>query len=75
MGTAASVIWLIGGAAAIAVGTAYLGRKGVKPTLGHLDLWDSMFNAASVVVWLGTFKVIAYRYHGHKLAQAYLLVV
>ena len=75
MSMTASILWLIGGAAAISVGAAYLGRKGKKVEFGRLDLVDSLFNAATVVVWVGTFKVLAYRFHGHRLAQAVLTVI
>ncbi|SRR5579875_328353 len=75
MSPAAAVGWLIVGAAAIGVTTAYLGRKGARPQLGHLDVFDAVYNAATVAVIFGTAKVLAYRYHGHRVSQAVLLVL
>jgi hypothetical protein len=75
MSMTSAVLWLIGGAAAVSLGAAYLGRKGRKVEFGRLDVVDSLFNAATVVVWIGTAKVLAYRFHGHKLSQAVLTVI
>jgi len=75
MAMASALLWLIGGAAALSVGIAVAGRKGVKPTFGRLDVFDAMWNTATVVVFIGAGKLIAYKFHGHKLSQAFLLVV
>lgn len=75
MSMRSAILWLIGGTAGIALTASYLGRKGKAPQIGHLDVIDSLFNAATVAVWFGTAKVVAYRYHGHKLSQAVLMVL
>jgi hypothetical protein len=75
MPTAAAVGWLIALAAGVGIGTAYLGRKGAKPMLGHLDVFETVYNASTLLVVFGTMKVIAYRYHGHAVSQAVLLVL
>lgn len=75
MPTASAVGWLIAFAAAVGVSTAYLARKGTKPTIGHLDVFETIYNASTLLVVFGTMKVIAYRYHGHAVSQAILLVL
>lgn len=75
MSMAGAIAWVIVGSAAIAVTAGYVGRKGKAPTIGHLDVIDSAFNAATVAVWFGTFKLLASRFHGHKVSQAVLLVL
>ena len=75
MGAASAVLWLVGGLAAISVGTAVLARKGVRPEIGRFDALDALWNAATVGVMFGTFKLLAIRYHGHKISQAVLLLL
>jgi hypothetical protein len=75
MNMAHAVVWLIVGAAGISVATGYLARKGIRPELGRFDAIDAVWNAATVAVVFGTFKILAYRFHGHKLSQAVLLVL
>lgn len=75
MPTAAAVGWLIALSAAIGIGTAYVGRKGAKPMIGHLDVFETLYNASTILVVFGTLKVVAYRYHGHAVSQAILLVL
>lgn len=41
----------------------------------RIDAIHAIVTALEVIVVLGTLKVIAYRYHGNPLAQAFLLVV
>ena len=75
MSAASAVAWLIVGAAGISLGTGYLARKGVRPEIGRFDAIDAVWNAATVAVLFGTFKLLAYRYHGHRISQAVLLVL
>ena len=75
MSPAHAVGWLLVAAAGISLTTGYMGRKGVKPQIGHLDVFEVIFNAAGVAVVFGTAKVLAYRFHGHALSQAVLLVL
>lgn len=75
MPTASAVGWLIALAAAIGIGTAYVGRKGARPMLGHLDVFETIYNASTILVVFGTMKVVAYRFHGHAVSQAVLLVL
>jgi len=75
MSAATAVVWLIVGAAGVSVATGYLARKGVRPEIGRFDAIDAVWNAATVAVVFGTFKVLAYRFHGHRLSQAILLVL
>ena len=75
MSMTSAVLWLVGGLAGIGVGTAYLARKGIRPEIGRFDALDAVWNAASVGVIFGTFKLLAYRYHGHELSQAVLLLL
>lgn len=35
---------------------------------------DFLVTGLEVMVFLGTLKVLAYRFHGHPLAQAYLVL-
>ncbi len=35
----------------------------------------ALVTAAEVIVIIGTLKIVAYRYHGNPLAQAFLLLV
>lgn len=75
MSMTSGVLWLVAGAAAISVGTGYLARKGVRPEIGRFDAIDAVWNAATVAVVFATFKLLAYRYHGHKVSQAVLLLL
>jgi hypothetical protein len=74
MGIVPAVFWTIGGAAAALVAMGIVFRRGAKLPPVRIDV----VNAANIYFsWLvvnGTVKIIAYRFHGHKLAQAYLLV-
>ncbi len=38
----------------------------------RIDAVDLIITGLEVVVFMGTLKVLAYRYHGHPMAQAYL---
>lgn len=38
----------------------------------RVDVVSAVVTALEVIVILGTCKVLAYRWHGHPLAQAYL---
>ena len=75
MSASSAILWLVGGLAAIGVGTAVLARKGVRPEVGRFDALDAVWNAATVGVMFGTFKLLAYRFHGHKISQAVLLLL
>lgn len=74
MGIVPAVLWTLGGAAAALV----ILRKGFHKGEALPPLRVDAINALNIYFsWLvvnGTVKVLAYRYHGHKLAQAYLLV-
>jgi hypothetical protein len=48
-------------------------EKGIAPI--RIDAVHAIVTALEVIVVLGTLKVIAYKYHGNPLAQAFLLVV
>lgn len=75
MGITSAVVWTIGGAAAALVALGYVFRKGgQKLPPVRIDAVNAMNIYFSWLVVNGTVKVIAYRFHGHKLAQAYLLV-
>jgi hypothetical protein len=75
MGITPAVIWTIGGAAAALVAIGYVFRKGEKalPPI-RVDAINMLNVYFSWLVVNGTVKILCYRYHGHKLAQAYLLV-
>lgn len=75
MGATSAVLWLVGGLVVISVGTAVLARKGVRPEIGRFDALDAVWNAATVGVMIATFKLLAIRYHGHKISQAVLLLL
>lgn len=72
---AAAMGWLVGGAAVVTLGVGFLARKGVKPEIGRFDVVQVIFGAAGTAVVFGTAKTLAYRYHGHKLSQAVLLLL
>jgi hypothetical protein len=38
----------------------------------RIDVLDFLVTGLEAVVFIGTIKVLAYRYHGHPLAQAIL---
>lgn len=40
----------------------------------RIDAVDAVVTALEVIVVIGTLKVVAYRYHGHPLAQAFLVL-
>lgn len=48
-------------------------KDGIPPI--RIDAVHAIVTALEVVVVIGTLKVIAYRYHGNPLAQAFLLLV
>lgn len=75
MSMTTAVVWTIGGAAAGLFLLGYAFRKGEKslPPL-RVDAMNALNIWFSWLVINGTVKIIAYRYHGHKLAQAYLVV-
>ena len=75
MSPTSGLLWLIGGLAVISVGTGYLARKGVRPEIGRFDAIDAVWNAATVGVVFAAFKLLAYRYHGHGISQAVLLLL
>lgn len=41
----------------------------------RIDAIHAIVTALEVIVVLGTLKVIAYRFHGNPLSQAFLLIV
>lgn len=41
----------------------------------RIDAIHAIVTALEVIVVIGTLKVVAYRYHGNPLAQAFLLLV
>ncbi len=41
----------------------------------RIDAVHAVVTALEVIVVIGTLKVIAYRYHGNPLSQAFLLLV
>lgn len=49
------------------------GKEGLPPI--RIDAVHAMVTALEVIVVIGTFKVIAYRFHGNPLSQAFLLIV
>jgi hypothetical protein len=74
MGIVPAVLWTIGGAGAALVVLGMIFRKGQKLPPLRVDAINAMNIYFSWLLVNGTVKIIAYRYHGHKLAQAYLLV-
>lgn len=40
----------------------------------RIDAVSAVVTALEVIVVMGTIKVLAYRFHGHPLAQAYLVL-
>jgi hypothetical protein len=49
-----------------------MARRQLPPI--RIDAISAIVTALEVIVVMGTIKVIAYRYHGHPLAQAYLVL-
>jgi hypothetical protein len=41
----------------------------------RIDAIDAIVTALEVIVVIGTLKVVAYRYHGHPVAQAFLVLL
>lgn len=41
----------------------------------RIDAVSAVVTALEVIVVIGTLKVLAYRYHGHPLSQALLVVL
>jgi hypothetical protein len=74
MGITSAVLWTIGGSAAALLALGYVFRRGQSLPPLRVDAINSLNVYFSWLVIHGTVKVIAYRYHGHKLAQAYLLI-
>ena len=70
-----SILIAFGVSAAGLVALRYAFQKGSKslPPV-RIDAINALNIYFSWFLVNGTLKIIAYRYHGHKLAQAYLLV-
>ena len=75
MSATSAILWLVGGAAVLSVGTAYLARKGVRPEIGRFDAIDIAWNTTTVALGFATIKLLAYRFHGHSISQAVLLLL
>lgn len=75
MPTAASVVTVLGVAAAGLLALGWLFRRGGKslPPL-RVDAANALNVYFSWLLIDGTLKLVAYHYHGHKLAQQYLLI-
>lgn len=75
MGIGSAAILTIGGAAAglVALGLIFR-RSGENLPALRVDAVNAVNIYFSWLLIDGTLKVLAYRFHGHKLAQAYLLV-
>jgi hypothetical protein len=41
----------------------------------RVDVVDFVVTGLEVIVFLGTLKIVAYRFHQHPLAQAYLALL
>ena len=50
-----------------------MAKDGLAPI--RIDAVHAIVTALEVIVVLGTLKVVAYRYHGNPLSQAFLLIV
>jgi hypothetical protein len=50
-----------------------MASEGIPPI--RIDAVHAIVTALEVIVVLGTLKVVAYRFHGNPLAQAFLLIV
>lgn len=75
MGMASAIGWVIVGSAAVYVGLGVVFRKGQKLPPLRIDAAAALANATSVAVIFGTAKLLATKYHGHKISQAVLLVL
>jgi hypothetical protein len=74
MGMTTAVILPIATAAAALVALGIIFRKGGALPPLRVDAINAINCWASVTVINGTIKVLCYKYHGHKLAQSYLLI-
>lgn len=74
MGITSAVVWTIGGAAAALIALGVIFRRGEKLPPIRIDAVNALNIYFSWLVVNGTVKILAYRYHGHRIAQAYLLV-
>lgn len=74
MSMTSAVLWTIGGAGAGLIALGYVFRKGSQLPAMRVDAANAFNVYFSWLLIHGTVKIIAYRYHGHKLAQAYLLI-
>jgi hypothetical protein len=75
MGSTAAVITVLGTAAAGLLVLGYLFRKGgVKLPPVRVDAVNALNVYFSWLLIDGTLKLVAYHYHGHRLAQQFLLV-
>jgi len=74
MSMTSAVLWTIGGSAAGLVALGYVFRRGEKLAPLRVDAFSALNIYFSWLVIHGTIKVIATRYHGHKLSQAYLVL-
>ena len=70
-----ALLYVVGGSAALSIIVGYLARKGVKPELGRFDVPQIVFTASGTMMVIGTVKTLAYHFHGHKIAQAALLLL
>ena len=50
-----------------------MARDGLPPI--RVDALHAIVTALEVIVVIGTMKVVAYRFHGNPLSQAFLLLV
>lgn len=75
MGMTSAAITTIGTAAVglLALGIVFR-RSGEKLPALRVDAANAINVYFSWLLIDGTLKVLAYKYHGHKLAQAYLLI-
>ncbi len=50
-----------------------MAKDGIPPI--RIDAVHAIVTALEVIVVIGTLKVVAYRFHGNPLSQAFLLLV
>jgi predicted alpha/beta-hydrolase family hydrolase len=74
MSMTSAVLWTIGASGASLVALGFVFRKGAKPAPLRVDAANALNVYFSWLLIHGTVKVLAYRFHGHKVAQAYLLI-
>jgi hypothetical protein len=75
MGSTAAVITVLGTAAAGLLALGWVFRKGgVKLPPVRVDAVNALNIYFSWLLIDGTLKLVAYHWHGHKLAQQFLLV-